>query len=34
VTRVHPWAWAIALILADGDGRRITIESETKVVVR
>lgn len=34
VTRVHEWVWAIALILADGDPRRITVESETTVVIR
>ena len=32
--KVHPWVWAIALILADGDAHRITIESETTVVLR
>jgi hypothetical protein len=34
VLRVHPWVWAIALILADGDTRRITVESETTGIVR
>jgi hypothetical protein len=34
VVRVHPWAWQIALILANGDAHRITIEGETTVIVR
>jgi len=34
VTRVHPWVWAIGMIVADGDAYRITIESETTVVLR
>jgi hypothetical protein len=32
--KVHEWVWEVALILADGDARRIEIESETTVIVR
>ena len=34
VLRVHPWVWQVALLLARGDASRITIESETTVIVR